>query len=152
MSGHDWDDERLLREVAAAAAPPEVPEAILRSAEAVYTWRTIDAELAALAFDSALAPAFEPGLRGDQAALRTLTFESRGLVLELELSSGALIGQVIAPERASVELTTLDAPGTSTDVEVDDVGFFSVRPAPTGPFKLTLHLMGRHIVTPRISP
>jgi hypothetical protein len=152
MSGDRWDDERLFQEIAAAVAPPEVPEQILRSAEAVYTWRTIDADLAALAFDSALAPAFEPGLRGDQAALRTLTFESRDLVLDLELSSGALMGQVVAPGRVTVELTTLDAPQESTDVTVDEVGFFSVRPAPIGPFKLTLHLMGRHIVTPRISP
>jgi hypothetical protein len=152
MSGHDRDDERLLRELATAAAPPDVSAKIRRSAEAVYTWRTIDAELAALAFDSALAPAFEPALRGDQATLRTLTFESQDFVLDLELSLGALVGQLVTSQRAKVELLTLDAPQESTDVEVDDVGFFSVRPAPTGPFKLTVRLMSRRIVTPWISP
>lgn len=153
MTQHDWDDERLLREVVAAAAPPDVPEGVLHTALAVYTWRTIDAELAALAFDSALAPAFAADVRGDQATLRTLTFESRDIVLELELSLTGLAGQVVPAQRGTVEIRTLEAPQESIPVDVDGVGFFSVHPVPVGPFKLTLRTAdGRSIVTPWISP
>ena len=50
---HDPDD-RLLAELAAAldAADP-VPARVLDAAKESFTWRTIDAELAELVFDSA---------------------------------------------------------------------------------------------------
>jgi hypothetical protein len=153
MTRTGWDDERLLREAVTAASAPDVPDSITRSARAVYTWRTIDAELAEIAFDSARAAAFGADVRGDQATLRTLTFESRDVVIELELSSGALVGQLVPGRRFRIEMTTFDAPSSGVEVDVDQGGYFAVRPAPAGPFKLAVQTSeGRRVVTPWVSP
>src|SRR5688500_13322027 len=110
-------DEALLAELAdllgrVAGPPPE----LTRQARALYTWRTVDAELAELVHDSA-ADAATAGVRSGQQP-RTLTFEvhppsSAGpdrtpLLIEVELDEtvGArqLIGQLVPPGPATLEL------------------------------------------------
>jgi hypothetical protein len=99
--------------------PPELVEA----GKGLFTWRTIDAELAELAYDSLVADD-EPGVRaGGQP--RTLTFEAGGLTVEVEVDDvpGArrLIGQLTPPGRAELELRTAD---DAVVGEADDLGRF----------------------------
>ena len=53
MTYHEHPDEQLLSDVGAAiAAADEVPASVIEAAKASFTWRTVDAELAELVFDS----------------------------------------------------------------------------------------------------
>lgn len=140
MTNLQWDDDRALTELAAALAPPDVPAGVLEAARAVYTWRTVDAELAALAYDSATARQVPLGVRGDQATLRSLTFEAANIVIEVEVGADAIVGQIVPPLSGTVDV---HAPtGVVGSVEVDDVGSFSVRSIPRGPFQLAYRTPG----------
>lgn len=75
-----WDDDRLVAELAAALAPPDVPAGVVEAAKAVYTWRTLDAQLAALAYDSAKSGESLIGVRGGSAQPRSLAFEAPGVL------------------------------------------------------------------------
>jgi hypothetical protein len=96
----------------------------------------MDAELAALTYDSALEALAEQfaATRSEAATLRSLTYASQSLTIELEVTRDALLGQVQPAQAARAELVTRD--GAVTPVEVDEVGWFSVRPAPRSPFRI----------------
>lgn len=120
----DLDDDALLAELArvldrVSAPPPEAVEA----AKGLFTWRTVDAELAELTHDSLVAPP-ESGVRA-AGQPRILTFEAGGLTVEVEVDDvpGArrLIGQLTPPGRADLELRTAD--GTVAGA-ADDLGRF----------------------------
>ena len=92
------EDEALLQELRAAARrfdPP--PDSVLEAARASLTWRTIDAELAALEFDSAVDLA-ATAVRGGEGP-RLLTFAAPGLNIEVEVSPigprRQLVGQLV---------------------------------------------------------
>lgn len=136
MSG----DEELLAELGAAVrAGEEVPASFLAAGRVAFAWRNVDAELATLGFDSAArggdAGALA-GTRAERATLRALTFVAAGLTIELELTPGALLGQVVPPQPGEVELQTPG--GAARSVPVDDVGWFAFRPAPAGMCRLRL--------------
>lgn len=100
-------DDRLLTELqdALQAADP-VPADVLATAKASFTWRTVDAELAALAFDSALDET--AGVRSEDDA-RHLVFRSGDLEVEVMVAGTAprsLTGQLVPPQPAVVELRT----------------------------------------------
>jgi hypothetical protein len=132
----EYGDDALLAELGAAVrAGEQVPASFLAAGRAAFAWRTVDAELATLAMDSATAGVDAlPGTRADRASLRALTFVAAGLTLELELTEDALFGQVVPPQPARVELQERN--GATRCVEVDDVGWFDFRPAPSGMFRL----------------
>lgn len=144
MTGPDADDDRLLAALAAALGPPDAPQAAVDAARAVFTWRTIDAELAALVHDSAVTgPAV--GVRGAGAAVRSLTFSTEEVVIDVDLDASGLVGQVVPAQEGTLEVRVRGAVvGT---VEIDAVGSFSVRPLPDGPFQLLLHDGARRVVT-----
>ncbi len=134
------DDGELLAMLGEALATArEVPHAFVRAGQAVYRPPDLDAELAALIYDSecerAGDTAREPALtRADTAALRALTFASSGLTIELEVTGGGLLGQVVPPAPAVVEVQVQD--GTSSQVTADRLGCFTVHPVPRVPFRL----------------
>lgn len=136
----DIDDEQLLAELAEALRTArEVPAGFVEAGKAAFAWRDVDAELAALSHDSSVA---EPdgtamaGTRAESAQLRALTFVSSELTIELEVTTDALVGQVIPPRSGEIEL---EGPhGRSGAVTVDEVGWFAIRPIPTGPVRLHL--------------
>jgi hypothetical protein len=135
METQPWeDDDHLLTELRAALGPPDVPAAVLTAAKAVYTWRTIDIELAELAFDSAVTDDVPTGVRGEAATLRTLSFETGNLAIEVGITSDTLIGQFTPAQPGMVEVHALD--GVRARFEVDDRGCFSVDPVPSGRFRL----------------
>jgi hypothetical protein len=141
-------DEQLLAELARVmdAAEP-VPARVVAAGKAAWTWRTVDAELAELAHDSGLLDQRAVTVRGSsalegpdaqQAVLRWMTFASDNLSIELEVTSDAVLGQLVPPRSATVELELLEVPkGTAgARIPVDDLGWFQVSPIPAGRFRL----------------
>lgn len=144
ISGPETDTDRrdpLWQELAAVvrAADPVSPD-LLRIGRDSFTWRTIEAELAELAFDS-VGHALT-GVRGSPLQ-RQLTFEAPSLTLEVEVSAeGAhrrLVGQLIPPQPARVMIRHQ---GGIVAVEADETGRFRVEDLPAGPGSLRCHLGG----------
>ncbi|MEV8376051.1 hypothetical protein AB0P21_25150 [Kribbella sp. NPDC056861] len=146
-----WIDDDELLEVLdeAMRTTREMPAAFVAAGKAAYAWRTIDAELAALTFDSKWE---ELALtRTESAELRTLTFATDGLTIELELTPHEVLGQLSPPQAGTVRLASDgDAVGT---LPIDDLGFFIVRPVPRHPFRVVCETAsGVTVLTGWISP
>jgi hypothetical protein len=129
------DDNLLtaLREalVAREAVPPDFVAAAMNA----YTWHSIDAELAWLAYDSSHEAA--AGLRSESASIRALSFTSARLSIEVEITGDTLLGQLIPAQSGTVEIYALD--GGAVIVPVDEAGCFIVEPKPGSPFRLRCH-------------
>lgn len=130
--GYPAEDAALLAELAVVLGPAaEPPDAVLAAARESFTWRTVDAELAALVFDSLLDQ--EPARSRSLARTRTMTFEAGATAVELEVDDRPggrrLIGQLVPPQRAEVELT---GGGPAARAAADVTGRF-VLPLPADP-------------------
>jgi hypothetical protein len=129
-----WEDDNdllaLLEE--ALDAEGDVPPDFIAAGKAAFVWRTIDAELAALVYDSDR----EPALTRTQttADLRALTFASANITIELELTATGLIGQLVPPSNAEIDVQT--AAGVTGSVTTDELGCFTIRVIPQEPFRL----------------
>lgn len=103
------EDAALLDELADLLRDETEPPAdVLLAAREIYTWRTVDADLAALTFDSLIDQ--EPARsRATATETRTLTFESDRVAIEVEVDYGAvdrrLVGQLVPPQVAELVLT-----------------------------------------------
>jgi hypothetical protein len=130
----DHDDDPLLAELGAALrARQAVPDRFVRLGTSAFDFRDTVAELAALTEDSTAVA----GVRSaERASLRSLTFVAGEMAIELELTPDALVGQVVPPRAGEIEV--LGPAGPVARAAVDDVGWFSIRPAPTGPTRLHL--------------
>lgn len=148
------DDEQLLAVLKEAlAAVQAVPREIIEAGKAAFTWREIDAELAALTYDSAAAAdPLDAGTRAEPASLRALTFTCADMTIELEVTSEALVGQITPAqggESVVVRVGTVEAASATAD----DVGFFALRPVPTQPFRLLIRTVtGAAVLTGWVSP
>ena len=128
-----WDDDNQIAAMLDEALREEraVPRDFVEAGKTAFIWRSIDAELAALVYDSHHAPVTT---RTDTAAIRALTFATAHLTIELEIAQDSLIGQLVPPGVAEVELQTrVDNPVTVT---TDELGCFTIRHRPTGAFRL----------------
>jgi hypothetical protein len=128
------DDEQLMRELRRAADLMDpMPDHLVATARAAFTWRTVDAELAELVFDSLTAAA---PVRGT-AEPRLLTFQTSELTIEAELDHGEgrgrMVGWLTPP--APVEIEIRHRRGTVT-VTTDPLGRFAVGGLPRGPMRL----------------
>ncbi len=109
-----------------------VPDRVVRAAEAAWTWRTIDAELASLTHDS-LADQ-QLAMRGSDD-VRTLTFESPRVAVEVEVGGDrSLAGQIVPPRPANVDLQHRG--NTIATVQADEAGMFFFGELPNGPISL----------------
>ncbi len=137
---NDMRDEQLLDLLARALAVTDpVPDAVIEAAKASYTWRTIDAELAALVFDSAAEELV--GVRSAEAS-RQMTFRTPGVEIELVVVSETarrIVGQLIPPQPAEIVLHHEDQ---SRTVQSDNLGRFTFHDVPTGSVRLTCRLAG----------
>ena len=137
------DDDQLLAALGdAVRAAQDVPPQFVAAGQAAYAWRTIDAELAALTYDSALsenAGRQPAGTRAEPAVLRGLTFTSDRLTVEIQ---PAQAGQ------AEVQLVT----GTSTVIRIDSIGWFALRPAPGVAFRLRFRTGSEDVLTSWVTP
>jgi hypothetical protein len=120
--------------IEASTRPDELTlSGIVEAGRAAWSWRTIDEELAELAYDSADRPALA-GLRGGTLPPRQLTFEYGALRLELEVGTYGLLGQVLPPQPVHVQVRVPD--GSGPELDSDGQGRFVVEPALTGPVQL----------------
>jgi hypothetical protein len=133
------DAEELLGrlKVLAAGLDP-VPRRVVEAARASFSWRTIEAELAQLVYDSVVDDELV-GARGGGA--RQLTFEAPGVTVELEVApgSGRINGQLVPPAEADVEIRH---PGGSMRVRSDRLGHFRAEGVPPGPISVRCHTGG----------
>lgn len=147
------DDAALMTELRVLARSVDpVPEGVLASARASFTWRTIDAELAEFAelgFDSAFEDKELAGARGDDG-FRLLTFTAADLTIEAEVigdgSQRRLVGQLVPPGPGMVEVR--HAAGVAL-VEADELGRFTADDLAAGPVSLRCRFneTGRQVST-----
>jgi hypothetical protein len=101
------EDERLSGELRHLFEQIDsVPEHVIHAAKESYGWRMIDAELAALTYDSMTDQPLVH-LRGD-AEPRLVTFDAADLRFEVEISGSGndrrLLGQLVPPQQTQLEI------------------------------------------------
>jgi len=134
MSENMSDDQLLAKLAAALDADDPMPESVIEAAKATFTWRTIDAELAALVFDSAGAEL--AGVRGADAT-RQMTFRTPGVEIELVVVSETtrrVVGQLVPPQNAEI---TLHHEAEEMTAQADSLGRFTFHDVPSGSIRLT---------------
>jgi len=139
---HDEPDdvelEQELQRVVTQVDP--VPPVLLEAAVGAFTWRTIDADLAELVFDS-LVDHDEASLVRGTVQGRMLSFRASNLTIELEVTgadaSRRLVGQLMPPQRGSVDIRQGDSVVT---VEADELGRFVADALQAGPISLRCRL------------
>jgi hypothetical protein len=145
MTQPRWtDDESLLADLRAAlggAAP--AGEQQLEAARAAFTWRTVDAELAALTYDSLLDDRVL--VRGAVTAPRSLVFEAADLSVELEITHDRILGQLVPPGPGDVVVQTETA--DLAQVPADDAGCFTVPGVPGARVRLRCTTASATVVT-----
>jgi hypothetical protein len=129
-----WDDEELLAALGEAMkARQAVPEWFVETGKNAYAWHNVDVELAQLTYDSLVDREQAAAVRSEAASIRALTFTSAHLSIELEVTDGRLLGQVIAPRAGTLETHTTAG---ITTWPVDEIGCFVLDPKPASPFRL----------------
>ena len=137
-----------------------VPPELIDQARQIFCWRSVDAELAELSFDSFLERELVLAVRsGDGSVLgpRMLGFgavvDGEDLSIEVEVSAidgqCTMIGQLVPAGARSIGVQARD--GDVFAVPVDEVGRFSVRPVPSGPVRLQVEHSGRLVQTTWVS-
>ena len=139
MSPQDWlDDDALMRALKEAVnAAGDEDARLLAAAKAAFTWRTVDEELEllSLSYDSATAEAV--AVRGAPGvSSRMLVFQNDDLILELEIGSDVVMGQLVPARTDTILLEGPDGP--IAEAQVDDAGFFLLRRPAGGPIRLRL--------------
>lgn len=145
MAHHGWnDDETLLAELRAAlGGGAAVDERELEAARGAFTWRTVDAELASLTYDSLLDDRVL--VRGTATAPRSLVFDAAELSVELEITADRIVGQLVPPGPGDVVLQTERA--DVAHVLADDAGCFTVPGAPRERIRLRCTTPSGTVVT-----
>jgi hypothetical protein len=156
MSDEPGDEElsEELRRLAAQADP--VPPLLVQAAIDAFSWRDIDAELAELVFDS-LFDTDEATLVRSSPDRRMVSFKTAELTIDVEVSvevsvevAGAeggraeaggrsVMGQIIPPQRATVEIRHREGGVT---IEADELGRFQSGTLRSGPMSLRLRPAG----------
>ena len=134
MPGTDLNpaDRRLLAELRTVLEQVDpVPDAVVTSARAALTWLTIDAELAALAEDTALASA---GVRSSGLS-RSVTFESDAGVLAFEVSGDGDVRRIVGQADRPADLTVRHN-GDPITAATDEQGRFRIDGVLAGPVSL----------------
>lgn len=120
-----------------------VPSTVSEFADALFTWRDIDAELAELTFDSVdeTTPA---GVRSTSTA-RMISFEVGRWTIDLEFNpaTGLLMGSVSPESPLTVELHSR---GAHFAVDLDDSGHFEFEGVDAGPASLVFRFEGGEMI------
>ncbi|MEU6449342.1 hypothetical protein [Streptomyces sp. NPDC047065] len=132
--------EEELRQAAAILDP--VPAGLRQVAVDAFALHDLDARVAELTFDS-LVDAIP--VRGEADPPRMLTFRSDGVTVDVEVTADGLIGQVLPPGPAGIEV--LSGPRAHARLTADDMGRFTGDAPPAGPFALRLRTGGEVVVT-----
>jgi hypothetical protein len=111
-----------------------VPAEVTDFAKTALGWRRLDAELAELLEDSAL-EAEAPALARGTAGVRSLTFRSDELTIDVEVQPGMLLGQLAPATAATIELQVENGTVAAT-AESDALGRFRLPLEGEGRFRL----------------
>jgi hypothetical protein len=129
-----------------------VPDDVVRAAKESWTWRTIDAELAALTYDSAIDDEALAGVRG-VGTVRSLAFGSGELLVEIELEPrgdedepSRLVGQISPAGPVAVSVERVDG-RPSLELAVDDLGRFRAERVDPGVVRVRIERGGAPLVT-----
>lgn len=135
MTSAWWDDDDALLSAVrvALAAHDDVPASFVEMGKASFAWHDIDAELAALSYDSAQDALAGASTRAEPGTSRYLTFDASRLSIELEIVGEVLHGQLVPAQAGEIQLRRVD--GTAESTTVNDVGYFTAAP-PTERFRL----------------
>lgn len=131
--------EEELRQLAAAREP--VPPELLAAAEDAFAWRDIDAELAALVYDSLTETGEAALVRGaaDAGEQRLFSFSSGDVTVDVEVTRDgqvrSLLGQITPARKWLVDLR---GPMGMVTVTTDDLGRFGAERLAPGPLSLRL--------------
>jgi len=136
----DWNDEQLLAALREAMeARQAVPAWFVETGKNAFAWHSIDADLAQLTYDSQSGERAPAAVRSETASIRALTFTSARLRVELEVTEGSVVGQVIPSQGGMLEIHTK---AEIRATEVDEIGCFAVDPVPEIPFRLRYRAAG----------
>ncbi len=109
------------------------PDNLAECASGLYSLRTLDGELAALAYDSSVDETIS--VRSTGTLTRVLSFEADAATFEMEVDDRlrTIIGQVVPPMDGHVEL---QGTAGSQTTELGAIGSFEFTNIPTGPLHL----------------
>ncbi|MGW3108403.1 hypothetical protein [Streptomyces sp. NPDC001100] len=143
--GAEFDEALLEEELRQAAAILDpVPAELRQVAMDAYALYDMDARLAELTFDS-LVDAIP--VRGALDVPRMLTFTAGELSVDVEVTSEGLMGQVMPPQPAGIEVLNGLRALRPTTLTADSMGRFTSDVPPAGPFALRLRTGGEVVVT-----
>jgi hypothetical protein len=152
-AGGRASEDQVLDLLKDALRERDVPDEVIRAAKESWTWRTIDAELAALTYDSAVDTDALAGVRG-VGTIRSLTFGTAELLVEIELEPAGgeddgpsrLVGQMSPAGPATVTVERVDGrPGL--ELAVDELGRFRAERVSPGVVRLRIDRAGAPLVT-----
>ena len=132
-------DEQLVAELRGFFAVVDpVPPLVIETAKASLGWRRLDAELAELLTDSALAEEPVALTRGTGTPIRAVTFSSSALTIDIEVQVDGerrtLLGQLSPSTRTTIEVET--ATEARFSAQSDRLGRFRLQPPGGGPVRL----------------
>lgn len=133
----DAEDDLLIGELARVLrSRTEPPPEVVATARELFTWRTIDAELAELTYDSLLDDT--PTLARSAGQPRIMTFEAGSVTIEVEVDTAPgrrrLLGQLVPAQEAELMLRDGDP---SIVGRADAMGRF-ILPLPGRPVRMSL--------------
>lgn len=139
-SSEQYDEALTEALIAAVRRHDPVPPSVLEAARAAFAWRTIDADLAELEYDSLFDAPTLVGVRGLPGP-RLVTFEAADVCVEVEVHEVGglrrLIGQIVPPQPGIVTVRYKDG---NAGVDADDLGRFQVPDVSAGPVSLQCRL------------
>ncbi|MFD5572554.1 hypothetical protein [Streptomyces cadmiisoli] len=145
LDDEEFDAGRLEEELRGAAAVLDpVPAELRRLAVEAYALHDLDARIAELTFDS-LVDAIP--VRGVTDAPRMLTFRTGELSVDVEVTARGLMGQVLPPQPARIEVLGGPQPAAPATLTADAMGRFAGDVPTAGPFALRLRAGGEVVVT-----
>ncbi len=131
----DADDQQVLDDLAAAlSSHRDVDPQHREAARAAFTWRTVDAELMELAYDSLDSPSAVRGVVAAQP--RALSFTSRRGSLEVEIDGDRVRGHVVPA--AVVTVLMSNAAGERAEATTDEDGMFVLLGTLPGPVRFSV--------------
>ena len=146
FEGDDSLDNDLLEETLrqAAAIMDPVPAQLQQTAVEAYTLYSLDTQLAELTFDSLV---HGIPVRGAVDAPRMLTFRADELTVDIEVTAHGLMGQVLPPQGARIEVLSGGQLASPPALTADDMGRFAGELRVTGPFALRLRTDAEVVMT-----
>lgn len=140
----DYTDDQLMELLRASLeAGRPVPPNVEAVADMTFAWRTVDADLAALSYDSVL----EPSTTRADGTVRTLAFELNDDIridIRIDTERTRIVGQIEPAGEGMAELVHREG---VERVDVDDFGVFVFEAIASGPVSIRVRVGDRSVRT-----